>query len=176
MGHRSKKNDALELALLALLTLAFGYLYKLWRQRKYKKEFFGLSVNDHMQKIDSMDGREFEEFVDRLYMLQGYRTKLTPSSGDQGVDVIAAKDGKKYGIQVKRYFGSVGNAAVQEVIAGMIFHQCDYGIVITNSTFTNSAIQLAQRDGTIELIDRPKLKQLIYESHFKAAKQKQISV
>lgn len=171
MGKKSNKPDAVEMIIWMAITYLFTLLFKKWRERKYRSHFIGFSVNEHIQKIDLMDGRDFEIFVEKLYSLQGYKTKLTPTTGDQGIDVIAAKNGQKYGIQVKRYDGAVGNAAVQEVIAGKIYHNCDYGIVITNSTFTKSAIQLAESEGSIELIDRAKLKKLIYESHLSFAKQ-----
>jgi HJR/Mrr/RecB family endonuclease len=75
----------------------------------------------------------------------GFAISMTPITGDQGVDIIATRNGQKYAIQCKSYSGQVGNAAVQEVIAGKIFYDCDYACVITNSNFTPSAYQLAAK-------------------------------
>jgi len=44
--------------------------------------------------------------------------------------------------------------------SGRNHYKADKGVVITNSTFTNSAISLA-KSNKIELIDRTKLKELI---------------
>lgn len=117
---------------------------------------------------DAMSGREFEMFIAQLYEDLGYKAKVTPGSGDQGADVIII-DGKgvKSAIQTKRYEGSVGNAAVQEVISGRIYYKCNKSLVITNSTFTKSAVNLAKQDGHVELIDRDALSLLIYKAKIK---------
>ena len=48
-----------------------------------------------MADIDSMGGLEFESFVGELLKSIGYSgVQVTKSSGDQGVDVVAYKDGK----------------------------------------------------------------------------------
>ena len=70
-------------------------------------------------------------------------------SGDQGVDVIAERDGIKIGIQAKCYSEPVGNAAVQEVIAGISYYKLDKGFVVTNSTFTTAAKRLAEETHVI---------------------------
>ena len=69
-----------------------------------------------------------------------------------GADVIAYKDNIKYVIQVKFYNNPVGNKAVQEVVGAIGMYKADKGIVVTNSTFTPSAIELAQANN-IELVN-----------------------
>lgn len=73
--------------------------------------------------------------------------EVTKASGDQGVDVIAEKDGLKYAIQCKHYGNAVPNKAIQEIYAGAKFYGCDVAVVMTNSTFTKSAIELAKGIG-----------------------------
>jgi len=112
--------------------------------------------------IDLMTGSEFEEFIAKLFIKMGYSAYTTKTSGDQGIDVIAEKNGIKYGIQAKCYSGSVGNSAVQEAVAGKLFYGCDKVIVITNNTYTKSAVELAAANGVI-LWDRTILKEkLVY--------------
>lgn len=60
-------------------------------------------------------------------------------------------------IQAKRYKGSVGNEAVQEVVAAVKFYSADEGWVMTSGTFTPSAKALAQRN-SVRLIDGIALK------------------
>lgn len=110
--------------------------------------------------INNMTGIEFEEYVRKLYIHMKYEVISTKASNDQGTDLIATKDGKKTSIQVKRYKKSVGNKAVQETIAGAKFHGCDKTAVVTNSTFTKSAKELAKKSDT-ELIDGKKLLDLV---------------
>jgi predicted RecB family endonuclease len=99
-----------------------------------------------------MDALEFEAHVAWYYRQLGYRIEMTKASGDQGIDVIAENDVERIGIQVKRYSGSVGNSAVQEVVAGLRHYGCSRGVVVTTSAFTRGAIALARSNG-VELID-----------------------
>ncbi len=74
----------------------------------------------------------------------GWRAKVTPGSGDQGVDIIADKNSYRVVIQCKKYESSVGNKAVQEIYAGKRLKRADAACVVTNSSFTKSAMELAQ--------------------------------
>ena len=73
-----------------------------------------------------------------------------------GADVVAYKDNVKYVIQVKFYNNPVGNKAVQEVAGAIGMYKANKGMVVTNSTFTHSAIELANANN-IELVDGNKL-------------------
>ena len=110
-------------------------------------------INADINKIDRMGGRQFEIFIAKLFKKMGYSTEVTPESGDQGIDVIAKDGNITIGIQTKRLAGKVSNTAVQEVVAGLRFHNCDKGIVVSNNYFTQSAIDLASANN-IELWDR----------------------
>ncbi|MFJ8246944.1 restriction endonuclease [Peribacillus asahii] len=112
------------------------------------------------KNIEQMTGVEFEYFLVELLQNIGYRAEVTKTSGDQGVDIIAKKQGKIYAIQAKRYTGSVGNKAVQEVVSGKEFYGADISWVITNSSFTPSAVNLASKTNTL-LWDGTKLKNMI---------------
>lgn len=97
-----------------------------------------------------MDGHEYEYHCARLLKRKGFsRIKVTRASGDQGIDILAYKEGKKYGIQCKFYSYPVGNKAVQEAFAGAKFYDCDVAVVLTNSTFTPSARDLAQKTDVV---------------------------
>ena len=76
-----------------------------------------------------------------------------------GADVIAYKDNVKYVIQVKFYSNPVGNKAVQEVVASIGMYKADKGMVVTNSTFTSSAVELANVNN-VELVDGNKIEEL----------------
>ena len=95
-----------------------------------------------------MTGREFEEHCAGYLRRRGFKKiEMTKASGDQGVDILARRKGKTYAIQCKYYKKPVGNKAVQEAYAGMQYYDCDKGMVMTNSTFTKGAIELAGRTG-----------------------------
>lgn len=108
-----------------------------------------IKIQYTIDDIDLMTGTEFEEFIAKLFNSMGYSSSTTKASGDQGIDVIAEKNGIKYGIQAKCYSGTVGNSAVQQATAGKLFYGCDKVIVVTNNTFTKSAIKLAEANGVV---------------------------
>ena len=103
-----------------------------------------------IRTIDAMTGNEFEEFCAELLRHNGFsRVRVTKRSGDQGVDIVAEKDGSTYAVQCKRHGKNVGNKAVQEVYAGKAAYEKDFGIVMTNREFTDSARELAEKTGVL---------------------------
>lgn len=112
--------------------------------------------------VDLMNGQEFESFVSLLFSNMGYKTEITKATGDQGIDVLAEKNEDRIGVQAKCYSGTVGNSAVQEAVSGKAFYRLDKVIVVTNSTFSESAKKLAQVNDVI-LWDRTMLKEKIIE-------------
>lgn len=92
-------------------------------------------------------GIGFEIWTSQALKRYGWSVVLTAYSGDQGVDLVAQKDGIRVAVQCKRYTGSVGNKAVQEVYAGMKHLQLDYAVVISTGKFTKSATTLAASTG-----------------------------
>ena len=93
------------------------------------------------------NGHEFEHWVAKNLNQSGWNAKVTSGSGDQGIDVIATKNGRTIGLQCKLYSSPVGNKAVQEAYAGKAFHQMDAVGVITNTSYTKSARALATDTG-----------------------------
>lgn len=93
-----------------------------------------------------MDGLQFEHRCAELLRYRGFhKVTVTKGSGDQGVDILAQKNGLKYGIQCKYYSHPVGNKAIQEAYAGADFYDCDAAMVMTNNTFTRAARELAEK-------------------------------
>lgn len=100
--------------------------------------------------FDNMSGEEFEKYVAEILDIIGfYNITLTKCSGDQGVDIVAEKDGLRYAFQCKRYSFPVGNKAVQEIYSGKSYYRCNIGVVVTNNVFTNSAKELAFENGIV---------------------------
>lgn len=114
-----------------------------------KNKFSDLS-NDDMSK---MNGAEFEQYIIQQLKKCGITDAVgTTATGDQGADILFSHNGKRVVIQAKRYSSTVGNGAVQEVHAAKGFYSCDIAWVITNSTYTTSAQELANRLNVV-LID-----------------------
>ena len=105
-------------------------------------------------------GIPFEDFLSDVFQELGFEIERTKTTGDQGVDLIAKRLNIRLAIQAKGYVESVGNAAVQQVVAGRIFYNCNACAVITNSEFTSGAMELAARTNC-SLIDGSQIRSLI---------------
>jgi restriction system protein len=103
--------------------------------------------------IDLMDGRQFEERLAAHFRQQGYAVDLTPYRGDFGADLIIEHDGFRTAIQAKRWKGAVGVGAVQEIVSARAYYGCQQAMVVTNSSFTQAARQLATAN-SVTLWDR----------------------
>ena len=106
---------------------------------------------------DNMGGHAFEYFCAGLLRKNGFENvEVTKGSGDHGVDIIAYKNTLKYAIQCKRYSGKVGNKAIQEIYSGKDINKANIAVVMTNSQFTQQAVDDARKLG-VELWGRAKL-------------------
>lgn len=123
---------------------------------RFKLPHRSVNLNRSMAEIDNMSGLDFEKYVAALLKQQGYtKIKLTEKF-DYGVDIIAHKDGVRWGIQTKRYSSLCKKAAVEQVVAGLKYYHCDRAMVVTNSTFSKQAKVLA-RANECALVDRQRL-------------------
>lgn len=114
--------------------------------------------------VDRMEGHEFEYFCAELLKRCGFEeVKVTRGSGDQGVDILAVKEDIRYAIQCKNYSTPLGNKPIQEVYAGKTFYKCHVGVVMTNTTFTKSACELADSVGII-LWDKERLDKMMIKT------------
>lgn len=103
-----------------------------------------------LSEIDLMEGHAFEHWCAELLRKKGFLdVQVTPGSGDQGVDILAKKEGIKYAIQCKCYSSDLGNKPVQEVHAGKSIYGCQVGAVMTNRYFTPGGRELADATGVL---------------------------
>ncbi|WP_322890045.1 MULTISPECIES: restriction endonuclease [unclassified Yoonia] len=77
----------------------------------------------------------------------GWDARTTKNSGDQGADIVATFEDETLVVQCKLYGRPVGNKAVQEIAAARDHYRADYAAVVTNSTFTRAANDLAASTG-----------------------------
>lgn len=112
--------------------------------------------------IDFLTGREFEIYIKELFEKMGYKAELTPPTGDKGADVIVEKFGEKTAVQTKRYNSDdhVGVSAIQEVYASKKYYECHKALIVTTSSFTTQAIDIA-KSTDVETWDRTKLDEKI---------------
>lgn len=139
------------IAITAVLLLLSVILLRIKNKRKFTKEY------------DLMEGRDFEFFCADLLQKRGFlEVEVTKGSGDNGVDILAEKDGISYAIQCKRYDEPVGVKAVQEAYAGRDYYDKMIGVVMSNQYFTKNAVEMA-RKLKILLWDRGYLEEMLEE-------------
>ena len=105
-----------------------------------------------MKLSDVATGTEFEEYVRQLLCNDEVHTEDTPASNDYGADLICFLPESTAAIQCKFYAKAVGVKAVQEVIGSLSYYKADFGVVVTNSFFTQQASNLAASNHVL-LID-----------------------
>lgn len=114
---------------------------------------------------------EFENLVGNLFRQLGLETKLTRSSRDGGVDVVAFDVrpvlGGKVVIQAKRYKNTVGVSAIRDLFGTMMNEGANKGILVTTSGYGPDAFDFA-KDKPIELIDGGQLLYLLDQCGVKA--------
>jgi restriction system protein len=141
--------------------------------------YFNAKSLEEIDKLGNGDPKKggflFEIYVASLYRKLGYQAstvaelkkqgKFKTKGFDQGADVVVdfIESGvkKRAVIQCKLYSDKVSNKAVQEVLASLPLYQADYGIVLTNNFFTDAAVELAEANKIIHLVDRKQLGALI---------------
>lgn len=103
----------------------------------------------------------FEAFCAVLWGKLGYKTVVTPITGDGGIDVVAIKDNTGQLIQCKSSSingCALGWEAVKDVVAGAAAYERKFAgvsfkkIAVTNQAFNNSAKKQAKIND-VELID-----------------------
>lgn len=107
-----------------------------------------------------MTGVQFENWLEEQIQSAGFRVRPTRVTGDQGADLLVEVPVGLMVVQAKRYGRPVGNGAVQEVYAAKGFYRAKKAAVVTNSTFTKSARELAQRLN-VELVEGKEVQRVV---------------
>lgn len=134
--------------LLFLLPIVVRLVINLYHQRRL--------AQSGIFEIDKMEGLMFEQYLEVLFRNLGYKAQRTQASGDFGADLIISKAGTRTIVQAKRYTKNVGVKAIQEVVAAQKMYNGTNALVVTNSSYTKQAQQLA-RANNVELWDRAHL-------------------
>ncbi|MDN4494660.1 restriction endonuclease [Ureibacillus aquaedulcis] len=146
-------NGALAAVVTFLLVLI---IFKIWLSTRGSARLRKAGIRE----IDEMTGEEFEEYLGRLFTKRGYHVSYTKASGDYGADLILEDREDIIAVQAKRYSGTVGVKAVQEIIGALRMYEATQGWVVTNSYFTKQAEKLAESND-VYLINRDELIDMI---------------
>ena len=118
--------------------------------------------------LQSLSGQDFEHLISALLSRMGFQTEMTKTSGDGGIDIVAAFDrpifGGRYLFQCKRFAPDnfVGAPTVRDFFGAVMAERAVKGIFVTTSDFTSQAQEFAQKAG-VELINSHELSKLLTE-------------
>lgn len=122
-----------------------------------------------VKNLALMEPLVFEKFCAVLWAEQGYKTYMTPSTGDGGVDVVAIKGKQGFLIQCKSSSiegQALGWDAVKEVVAGAAAYEAKHAGVdfrknaVTNQRFNSVAQKQAQLN-SVDLVDCDALAEML---------------
>ncbi|HVB10247.1 MAG TPA: restriction endonuclease [Bacillota bacterium] len=126
--------------------------YRRWSERLHE----GRLGRAGLAGMDRMSGLAFEQAMAGLFRARGWTVERTPYQGDYGADLVLKADGVRTVVQLKRWRGPVGIAAVQQVVAAKALYRAERSMVVTTAHFTPQAITLA-RANDVDLWDRQHL-------------------
>lgn len=109
-----------------------------------------------LEQLQQLDPVEFEQFVGYLYQKQGFSVAMTPTSGDQGIDLILRKGRQMVIVQCKRYAGAVGQPTVRDLYGVLMHNKADGAVLVTSGVVSRPAEAWA-KGKPITLIDGPEL-------------------
>jgi restriction system protein len=112
-----------------------------------------LAPDPRFERVDSLEGTSFELALVELFEGLGFDEVTHIGGFDKGADIVMVREGERLAVQAKRQATPVALSAVRQLVDGIRRYDCDRGLVVTNSFFTQQAIECAEVWG-IELWDR----------------------
>jgi restriction system protein len=113
--------------------------------------------------------RQFEHFVAHLLERMGYHCRVTPASGDGGVDIIAHRDELGFHdvikIQCKQTLSTIGQPQVAQLYGHV--QNNEHGLFVTLGGYSTPAIEFERANQNIRLIDGEELIKLIFNHYEK---------
>ena len=119
--------------------------------------------NGATRRFDDLDGCGFEALIKRRYQGAGYTARSPAGRVIKEATARPARGCQEGHPSEASSHMSVGNDAVQQVVAAKAIDHCPAAVVITNSTFTPEAEELARVHG-VELVDGNVLRMRLQET------------
>lgn len=134
-------------------------------EREYRRSMDEYNSLQAKNKVNSLAGLRrmkpvnFEKHIAYIFQEMGYNAYTTARTGDDGIDVIATRNGQTVVAQCKRYAASnkVGSPEIRNFIGAMALKHANHGYFVTTSTFTEPAKQTATQKQNLTLVDGAKI-------------------
>lgn len=132
------------------------------------------STSDFVIKrlMSELSGHQFEDFMAHLLECMGYTARVTPKSGDGGVDVIAHMDPLGFQppivkVQCKRTTGQTSRPDVDQLLGTL--GDGGYGLFVNLGSFARGAVELERNRAKLRLINGEQFVELIFEHYAQLA-------
>ena len=117
-----------------------------------------------------LDGYEFEYFVAHLLKCMGYFSRVSPKSGDGGVDVIAHSDELGFQppiikVQCKRKTSQTGEPEANQLLGTL--GEGEFALFVNLGSYSKPARQLERNRSKLRLIDGSQFVDMILEHYSK---------
>lgn len=126
------------------------------------------STSDFVIKrlMAELTGHQFEEFMAHLLECMGYTARVTPKSGDGGVDVIAHMDPLGFQppivkVQCKRTTAQTPRPDVDQLLGTL--GDGEYGLFVNLGSYARGAVELERNRAKLRLINGEQFVELILE-------------
>jgi len=122
--------------------------------------------------MQSIDGYSFEDFTAHILQCMGYQARVTPKSGDGGVDIIAHQDALGFQppiikVQCKRSELQFGEKEVCQLKGTL--GEGEFGLFISLGSFSRQARLLERNSPKLRLIDGEEFTKIIIANYTKMA-------
>ena len=128
------------------------------------------STSDFVIKrlMAELTGHQFEDFMAHMLECMGYTSRVTPKSGDGGVDVIAHMDPLGFQppivkVQCKRTTSQTSRPDVDQLLGTL--GDGEYGLFVNLGSFARGAIELERNRAKLRLISGEQFVDLILEHY-----------
>lgn len=153
-----------KIVLVGILLVAMEFI----RRGSYKI----FEANSKLDEIDKMDKEKFIRYIAELYKRQGYQVFILQEDRKLGCDIKAYKG--KDSLCIKCVHADEGMVVDKDIISeaysSIQLYKVKRCIVITNNSFTEQAIDLAQAN-KVKTLDRVEIHNLICKVIHKEAKE-----
>jgi hypothetical protein len=114
-------------------------------------------------------GVDLERKFGKLLRDAGYSVQFTPTSGDDGVDILASKDGQKIAVQCKNYIAKVGAGEIRDFAGALKFVRENspktIGWLVAPNGFSEATFHKYHRPDDLELWDFSDIQEMVIETY-----------
>jgi hypothetical protein len=116
-----------------------------------------------IEELSKLSGHELEKNIEVLFCQLGWEVQESHLSDNKNADLLVTEDDKTIAVRVVIGIEQVAENEIQKVVALEKQYHVDKGMVVTDSIFTNKAIECSI-SSNIELWDGRKLRKMLRKS------------